>query len=377
MGVSIMASCGGCGPGYATPRDAFNYGKREKIVYLPCIVPDKDRPDYLATVDVDPESPTYSQVISRLHFPYIGDEIHHTGWNACSSCYDDPTRSRSRLIVPGLGSDRIYIVDVKTDPLNPRLDKVIEPWEVHEWGVSTPHTTHCLADGNVMISTLGDGPEKNGKGSFILLDGETFKPIGTWPKTTDDETPFGYDFWYQPYHNVMISTEWGHPRSFFGGLDLKDVEAGNYGTHLNVFDWKQRKLIQKVDLGLEGVMPLEIRFLYFSNWVHGDIRQYDITDTRNPKLTGQVFFGGSIVKEGSVKVTEDQELSVQPQTRFAKNGTKKIEGAPQMIQLSLDGKRLYVTTSLFSPWDKQFYPELCKKVRYPGGDCTSDIYVAD
>jgi hypothetical protein len=26
-----------------------------------------------------------------------------------------------------------------------------------------------------------------------------------------------------------------------------------------------------------------------------------------------------------------------------------------MLQLSLDGKRLYVTTSLFSPWDLQFY----------------------
>ena len=35
---------------------------------------------------------------------------------------------------------------------------------------------------------------------------------------------------------------------------------------------------------------------------------------------------------------------------------KKIEGGPQMIQLSLDGKRLYVTTSLFSTWDNQFYP---------------------
>ena len=171
----------------------------------------------MATVDVDPESPTYSQVISRLHLPYVGDEIHHTGWNACSSCFDDPTRSRSRLIVPALGSDRIYIVDVKTDPRNPRLDKVIEPWEMHAFGVSTPHTTHCLADGNVMISTLGDGPGKNGKGSFILLDGETFKPVATWPASKEDESEFGYDFWYQPYHNVMISTEWGHPRSFFGG----------------------------------------------------------------------------------------------------------------------------------------------------------------
>lgn len=33
-----------------------------------------------------------------------------------------------------------------------------------------------------------------------------------------------------------------------------------------------------------------------------------------------------------------------------------------MIQLSLDGKRLYMTTSLFSGWDKQFYPDLLKYV---------------
>ena len=31
-----------------------------------------------------------------------------------------------------------------------------------------------------------------------------------------------------------------------------------------------------------------------------------------------------------------------------------------MIQLSLDGKRLYVTTSLYSAWDRQFYPDLVK-----------------
>lgn len=381
--------------------------------------------------------------------------------------------------MPGLGSDRIYIVDVKTDPFNPRLDKIIEPWEMHALGVGTPHTTHCLKDGNVMISTLSDGPKKNGKGSFVLLDGKTFKPTGTWPKSKKDEGEFGYDFWYQPYHNVMIATEWGHPRSFFKGLDMKDVEQGNYGTHLNVYDWTTRELKQKIDLGMEGVMPLEIRFLhdpkategfvgcalfsnmfrifmtetgdwaaekvidipnkkvdgwimpempgvmtdilismddrflYFSNWLHGDVRQYDITDTRNPKLTGQIFFGGSIQAGEGVTVTGDTELSVQPQVRYA--GGKRIEGAPQMLQLSLDGKRLYVTTSLFSPWDKQFYPEMVNKgsmmfiidcdtvnggmqmnndfcvdfgdepggpslaheVRYPGGDCTSDIYVAD
>lgn len=39
---------------------------------------------------------------------------------------------------------------------------------------------------------------------------------------------------------------------------------------------------------------------------------------------------------------------------------KRVAGGPQMFQLSLDGKRLYVTTSLYSAWDKQFYPDLIR-----------------
>ena len=49
-----------------------------------------------------------------------------------------------------------------------------------------------------------------------------------------------------------------------------------------------------------------------SNWVHGDVRQYDITDTRNPKLTGQLFLGGSICKgDKPIEVVEDLELEVR------------------------------------------------------------------
>merc|ERR1711997_370226 len=218
--------------------------------------------------------------------------------------------------------------------------------------------------------------------------------------------------------------EWGHPRSFFQGLNMEHVEGGHYGTHLNVYDWTTRKLLQKIDLGMEGVMPLEIRFLHdpkatvgfvgcalFSNMFR--IFKTEQGDWDAEKLTDQIFFGGLIQAGGPVKVVEDKEMSVQPQVRYARG--KRIEGAPQMLQLSLDGKRLYVTSSLFSPWDKQFYPDMCSKgsmmfiidcdienggmqlnndfcvdfgeepdgpslaheVRYPGGDCTSDIYVAD
>jgi len=60
-----------------------------------------------------------------MYLPYIADEVHHTGWNACSSCHDDASKSRNRLIMPCLNSDRIYVVDTGTDKYAPRIHKVI------------------------------------------------------------------------------------------------------------------------------------------------------------------------------------------------------------------------------------------------------------
>ena len=40
------------------------------------------------------------------------------------------------------------------------------------------------------------------------------------------------------------------------------------------------------------VVSMDDRFLYFSNWLHGDLRQYDISDPANPRLTGQLQLGG-------------------------------------------------------------------------------------
>uniref|UniRef100_A0A8C1JLI5 Methanethiol oxidase n=1 Tax=Cyprinus carpio TaxID=7962 RepID=A0A8C1JLI5_CYPCA len=448
------STCSRCGPGYKTPLDAMK-GPREEIVYLPCIYRNTDiqKPDYLATVDVNPQSPNFCKVIHRLPMPNLKDELHHSGWNACSSCYDDPSKRRNRLILPSLISSRIYVVDVGTDPRAPRLHKV------HLSKPSVINCKSCLYRNALIVMAY----------PFIYV-------IGNWEQP-GEAAPFGYDFWYQPRHNVMISTEWGAPKALGNGFNPADVRAGHYGQRLHVWDWTTHKRIQILDLGEEGAIPLEIRFLhnpaaaegfvgcalqstvfrfyktpkgnwaaekvihipgkkvkgwalpempglitdilislddrflYFSNWLHGDIRQYDITDRRNPRMVGQVFLAGSILKDGPVKVLEDKELDSQPAPRIIKG--KRVQGGPQMLQLSLDGKRLYVTTSLYSAWDKQFYPDLVKEgsvmmqidvdtdkgglklnenflvdfgaepdgpalaheLRYPGGDCTSDIWL--
>lgn len=59
----------------------------------------------------------------------------------------------------------------------------------------------------------------------MLLDGETFEVVGNW-EHPGEAAPFGYDFWYQPRHNVMISTEWGAPKALANGFNPDHVKEG-------------------------------------------------------------------------------------------------------------------------------------------------------
>ena len=73
MITSLSPGCR-CGPGYATPLDAMKNGPREKVVYLPCIYQRTgvDVNDYLATVDIDPESDAFCQV---SHFEVYNNDF--------------------------------------------------------------------------------------------------------------------------------------------------------------------------------------------------------------------------------------------------------------------------------------------------------------
>src|SRR5205807_6547092 len=255
------------GPGYASPEEAMK-AEPEKVLYSIALYGGTgiEEPDYLATIDVDPASPTYAQVIYRTPMPNVGDELHHFGWNACSSCHEDESKARNFLILPGNLSSRFHIVDV-SDERAPKLHKVIEPEEVKEKvNLTAPHTVHCLADGHVMISMLGDR-EGNGPGGFLLLD-EDFNIAGRWEQKTDGMR-YNYDFWYQPRHNVMVSSEWGAPNTYTKGFNLEDVAAGKYGRELHFWDWEKHAITHSVDLGEDGLIPLEVRFYHNPDSTHG------------------------------------------------------------------------------------------------------------
>jgi methanethiol oxidase len=84
---------------------------------------------------------------------------------------------------------------------------------------------------------------------------------GRWEKG-DDRPSLNYDFWYQPRKNVLVSSEFGEPKAYEKGFDLADVEAGRYGQRIHFWDLEQRTLQQSVDLGEQGLVPLEVRWLH-------------------------------------------------------------------------------------------------------------------
>jgi selenium-binding protein 1 len=390
----------------------------EQLAYVAVLNPHDDgRPDALAVLDVDPTSQQYGTEIGRVDFPYAGDELHHFGWNACSAALcpnmPHPHVERRYLLVPGLRSSRMYIVDTQPDPRRPKLVKTIEPDElIGKSGYSRPHTIHCGPDA-VYVSALG-APDGNGPGGIFQMDHKTFEVTGGWEKGHGPQE-LSYDFWWHLGHDVMITSEWGTPNMVENGVNPELLLGGKYGHQLHIWDLRKRTHLQALDLGAEHQMVLELRpshnpnntygfvgvvtslkdlsasvwmwyregsrweiqkvitipaepaepsrlppllqgfgavpplvtdinlslddkMLYVSCWGTGELQQYDVSDPFNPKLMGSVRLGGIV--------------------RNAAHPTRgPLNGGPQMVEVSRDGRRVYLTNSLYASWDAQFYPE--------------------
>uniref|UniRef100_A0A803W3F1 Methanethiol oxidase n=1 Tax=Ficedula albicollis TaxID=59894 RepID=A0A803W3F1_FICAL len=448
-------------PGSAAPPDL--HGEEEEVAYVTCTYRNTgiDQPDFLATVDLNPRSCHYGQVIHRLPMPNLKDELHCAGWAgpACGCFESGAAAKRTKLVLPGLISSRIYVVDVGSQCRAPRICKMIEPVDVF-WKCNKGYlaVSHALPNGDILIANTGD-PAGNGKGGFVVLDGATLELKGNWE--SECETPAsGYDFWYQARLNVLVSSAGLVPKVAGRGFSPEDFNKGIFGRRLNVWNLSCRSLTQCFDLG-EDSLPLTVRFLhrpdaaegyvgcalsgaifrfYKENWAVEEVIRIPAKDVSGwimPKMPGscgfvfwlfpnprqpqiwlmpkpdspralQVFVGGSILRGGPVTVCRDEELKGQPEPLVVK--CKRVFGGPASLQLSLDGKRLYVTNSFYSTWDRQFYPSLIKEgsvllqldvdtdkgglavnknflvdfgkephgpclahaVRFPGGDCKSE-----
>jgi selenium-binding protein 1 len=451
---------------YPSPRLAMK-APPERLAFVASFDPTRQQPDALAVVDVDPASAGYGQIVGTTQMPQRGDELHHFGWNACSSCLcpnaPHPHVERRYLVVPGLRSSRIHILDTKPDPRAPRLVKTIAPAELAEkTGYTRPHTVHC-GPGGIYVTALGDAEGKEPGGIFVI-DHESFEPLGRWEVERGPQR-LSYDGWWHLGYDTMVTSEWGTPDTFENGLIPQLLLGARYGRRLHFWSFTRRRHLQEIDFGADyqlvfelrpahdptkaygfvncvlglkdlsssiwtwyrdgerwavrkvidipaepadpGQLPpilkdfkavpplatdidlsLDDRFLYVACWGTGELRQYEVSDPFAPRLTGAVRIGGIVARAPHPGAPG-----------------KRLNGGPQMVEVSRDGRRVYFTNSLYGAIDAQFYPDgiagwMVKldadpaggiafdprffvdwpddrrphQIRLDGGDCSSDSY---
>ena len=326
---------------YPSPRTAMKAAP-ETLAYVAAFDPARKTPDAIAVVDVDPKSKHYSQIVNSTPMPNAGDELHHFGWNACSSCLcpnaPHPHAERRYLVVPGLRSSRIHILDTKPDPKYPKIVKVIEPETVAERaGYTRPHTIHCGPEG-IYVAALGNR-EGKGPGGVFLMDHETFDVRGQWEMDRGPQH-FAYDAWWHLGHDTMVTSEWGTPDMFENGLIPEALLGAKYGHRLHFWDLHKRKHLQTIDFGDEYQLVFELRPAHDPTKAYGFVSC--VVSLEN--LSSSIW---TWYKEGDKwAVKKVIEISAEPATEDQLppllKGFKAVPPLVTDIDLSMDDKFLYV-----------------------------------
>jgi methanethiol oxidase len=334
--------------------------KQERYLYLTTLSKSAGDPDFIAVIGADPHHADFGRIVDRVDMPKTGDELHHFGYSP----------DQRRLIVPGLFSNRVHVFDVKEGGRELRLRAVNEDL-VADSGYVVPHGVMAM-HGKLLAPMIGAATGSTAPGGIVELDDKTGafeRYYGPGPSREPGglEPKYMYDFAMPPKADRGISTTFGPPALCGGGIDPTCL-----GDEVAVWDTVREKVIQTADLGAnngalmvrfvtakgvrrafintpgtsavwladdddhDGVfdfqqvlgpddgllIPADLllsydgRYMYVSNWFGDTVQQFDITDPFEPKL----------------------------------NSTVSLPH-PNMLRLSRDDQRLYVTNSLLSTWD--------------------------
>ena len=320
-------------------------GQHEAVLYVWTSDADQKDPDFLTTIDADPRSPSYGKIIATTPTSAPANEAHHFGY----------TVNADRIFAGGLFSNRLFIYDVASDPKHPKLVKTVPDLAVST-GYSGPHTFYAVP-GGVLVAMLGS-KDGGAPGALVQLDND-----GNFVKAMA-APDYMYDVGIEPELNLIVTSSWAHPHA---------VKAGNtpmdqVGDVVNVWDWKTGQVLQTEHL---DKAPLEVRWLHgaaarggFVNCAFGNSVWYwevgkdrKLTFTRVIKLAdGSIpadmrisydnrFLFVSLFGAGAV-----QQYDVGQPLHPKLVSTVSIPQA-QMMKLTPDNQRLYVSNSLLSNLD--------------------------
>jgi methanethiol oxidase len=334
----------------------------EKLMYL-WTLPAGAGSDYLSVIDVNLASATYGKILKRIEVGSAGNEAHHMGF----------TDDRGRIWAASLNTSRFFIFDVRTDPMNPRLERTIENVPKLT-GLTGPHTPYAIP--GRMLVTMASGPGGTGPGGVVEFTNE-----GEY--VASHKTPnHAYEIVVKPEFNRMLVSSWVPQKMFMSPMSEWDPKQ--FSNSVTVWDLKARKIVQE----LKGdPVPLATRWALKPNATYG----YSINHAGNSiwmfrRGKDGVFSYGKAANlspgclPGDMRQSADdrylyvscigggevQAWDISRPDKIRLHDT--VQGVVQanMMHLTLDGKRLYVTNSAISSID--FSPRYALRLIHVGPD---------
>jgi selenium-binding protein 1 len=322
-----------------------------------------DGSDKLVTVDVNPASKRYGQVLGAVSVGTRG-EAHHMGF----------TDDRRFIWAGGLADPKIYVFDIATDPAKPKLVRTIGDM-AERTGYLGPHTYYALP-GRMLVQALSNTKDKGGvTGMALYTNKGAF--LAAYPMPTDNGGDgYAYDLAVNPKKNVMLTSSFTGYANYMRPLGdlMKDAEAmKRVGNTMAVWNLKTMKPAQV--LSVPGA-PLEIRWSLDpkDNWAVTAaaltsrlwlVRQNG-TGEWQAKDVAAIGDPAKIPLPVDISITRDGKglwvnTFMDGTTRYfdlsnpdaPKQTYEKVTGKQvNMISQSWDGTRVYVTSSLLANWDK-------------------------
>jgi len=320
-------------------------GQHEAVLYVWTSDADQKDPDFLTTIDADPRSPAYGKIIATTPTSAPANEAHHFGY----------TVNADRIFAGGLFSNRLFIYDVASDARHPKLIKTVPDLAVST-GYSGPHTFYAVP-GGVMIAMLGS-KDGGAPGALVQLDND-----GNFVKSMPAPN-YMYDVGIKPELNLIVTSSWAHPHA---------VKAGNtpmdqVGDEVVAWDYKTGKVLQEEHL---DKAPLEVR------WLHGPAARGGFINCAfgNSVWRWEVGKDGKLAFSRVIKLPDgsipaDMRISYDNRflfvSLFGAGALQQYDIADpahptlvssvaipqaQMLKLTPDNKRLYVSNSLLSNLD--------------------------
>lgn len=303
-----------------------------------------DGSDKLVTLDVNPKSPKFGQVIDQVSVGGRG-EAHHAGF----------TDDRRFLWAGGLDDSKIYVFDIHSNPSKPKLVNTIADFDKRS-GLVGPHTFYALP-GRMLIGAVSNAKDGGGvtgmalynnKGDFIRkYDMPVASNASTAPalKAADG---YGYDLAINPAKNVILSSSFTGKKNYMMPLGtlMKDGAAmKQFGNTMVV--WNLKAMRPEQVLSVPGA-PLEIRWSLAPNedWAIGDPAKTPLPVDISMRADGKGLWVNTFM-DGTTRYFDISNPEAPRQTYAKKTGSQV-----NMISQSWDGKRVYVSSSLLANWDK-------------------------